>query len=130
MGLLEKETQELRELLQRYMAGELTHEKLTGACSVYARTEKRAALHLQALSLAAKHGKVSVKKELESSQFFGNGGSYLAIAESECEKLLCPEAQKHITRRECLDYSGQNQDGCEGCKNFVATRNIILGDKQ
>jgi len=127
MGLLEIEIRELRSILKDFLEGRVSAEKVGVCLNVYARTEKRASLILQAHSGMAKYGK-SYAKQVEKSQLFGGGGSVLGLVEKEQEQVFCDEQKKLITRRHCLDYSGKNQDGCCGCENFASSRKIILGE--
>jgi len=48
------------------------------------------------------------------------------------EKIECPEkSPDQITRNECLDLSGSSDkpEECDGCPEFSATRNLLLGKK-
>ena len=57
MGLLETELKEIRQDIKHFRAGRLTEEQVQTMIAMYSQTEKRMRLMLQAMALAAKHGK-------------------------------------------------------------------------
>lgn len=128
MGILESEMQLSNKITKHLMEKALTPETISQLIELQKRKATIAEHYLKYVVNAAKEK--WIRKDAEASQFVGNGASFMAIADSEIELLLCPEHQKHITRRECLDFSGKNQDACGGCKNFSTTRNILLGEKK
>ena len=126
MGLLETEIQELRVLNQRIDQGTIKPEVVNAKIAVFSQTEKRVKLYLQIMSTAAKYGDKGAVARLKNS---GLIGGQIAIESSPSLQMIpCPEMDKAITREECLDFSGsaEHLTSCQGCKEFNATRNILL----
>lgn len=127
-GLLVKEIEEIRALQERLRNGEVKIDEYRALMDGFARTEKRASMVLQAAILVAKHGrKVS---QLEAIGLVGDQAVELGMPSAEDELVYCPEANKAVSRRRCLDFSGKNVALCtEGlkCPKFGKTRELLLG---
>jgi len=46
------------------------------------------------------------------------------------EEIQCPELGKTITRAECLDYSGDHSEACQGCPEKKKTNDLLLENKE
>lgn len=48
--------------------------------------------------------------------------------EIEEEKVLCPVQDRHITRSECLDFSGnsENYESCKDCLTGLENKKLLL----
>ena len=68
------------------------------------------------------------------TNIFGLGlvssGEVISISHNtnDTETIKCPDIDKLITRAECLDYSGEeeNSKDCQSCKNFNVTRKLLI----
>jgi len=57
------------------------------------------------------------------------GDRFIPIIDPQKENISCPDANKYMTRAECLDYSGSNNGTCQSCENFGITRRLLLPEK-
>ena len=128
MGLLETELKEIRQDLKHYRAGKLSAEQVQILISIYSQTEKRMRLAMQAMAITAKHGKKHTKQLLQSN-LIGNGTAIdLSLEEIEEEKILCPLKDAHVTRAECLDFSGEAQhfEDCINCDVGLENKKLMV----
>lgn len=44
----------------------------------------------------------------------------------DIDKIKCPDRKKIMTREECLDYSSDHFDDCEGCEIGKATKDKLV----
>lgn len=68
-------------------------------------------------------------KDMQKMNLLSSSSAIDILANYEDEKVCCPEqGDKLITRKECLDYSGDNEniDQCQNCENFGITRRLLL----
>ena len=130
MGLLEVELKEIRRDIKHYRAGKLPDDQINTLIALYSQSEKRMRLMLQAMGMAAKHGKNTFNRMIKTN-LIGNGTVIdLSPEEIEEEKILCPLKDKYMTRSECLDYSGsaEHMDSCQGCEEGIANKRLLVGD--
>jgi len=130
MGLLETELKEIRQDIKHFRAKKITEEEVQTLIAMYSQTEKRMRLMLQAMALAAKHGKPHLTRMVRSN-LIGDGTVIdLSPEELEEEKVLCKLSNKHMTRAECIDFSGSkdNFDNCQGCSVGLECKRLLVGD--
>ena len=126
MGLLEQEIKEIRLMIKKYDAGEVTDEQVQTKIALYSQIEKRARLMLQAFATVAKYKKVASSRII-GSNLIGDGTAIDIIHEEE--KVKCKiRGGDLITRAECLDLSGESENykACNDCANCEATKEILL----
>ena len=130
MGLLEVELKEIRRDIKHFRAGMLAEEKIHTLIAMYSQSEKRMRLMLQAMGMAAKHGGKHMNRMIKSNLIRNGTVIDLSPEEIEEEKILCQLNDKHITRAECLDFSGSsdNMDKCSGCEEGIANKKLLVGD--
>ena len=130
MALNEMEMKELREHTKHFLAGKISAEQAQIVIGFYSQVEKRMRLQVQILGMAEKYGKRFYNRVVKAN-LIGNGTVIdLSPGEIEEENVLCPLKDAHITRAECLDYSGNtdNIDKCEGCDVGIANKKLIMGN--
>ena len=130
MGLIEEELKEIRRDIKHFRAGKLKDEEVYTLIALYSQTEKRMRLMLQAMGMAAKHGKKHLNQMIKTN-LVGNGTVIdLSIEEIEEEKVLCPVQDRHITRSECLDFSGnsENYESCKNCDTGIENKKLLIGE--
>lgn len=130
MGLLEVELKEIRQDLKHYRAGKISEEQVQTLIGMYSQTEKRMRLALKVASMASKYGKKHIKQLLQSN-LIGNGTVIdLSPEEIEEEKILCPLKGTLMTRAECLDFSGeeQNFEDCAKCDVGLENKKLMITD--
>ena len=130
MGLLEVELKEMREHRKHFLAGKLSSEQVNTLVALYSQSEKRTRLIYQVECLRAKYG-AKYQNHMMKTNLIGNGTVIdLSPEEIEEEKILCPHKDVHVTRSECLDFSGtaENMDTCAGCDEGIANKRLLVGD--
>lgn len=128
MGLIETELKEIRRDIKHFRSGKMNAEEVQTLIALYSQTEKRMRLILQVMGMAAKHGKKHLNQMIKTN-LIGNGTVIdLSIEEIEEEKVLCPVQDRHITRSECLDFSGnsENYESCKDCLTGLENKKLLL----
>ena len=67
MGLIETELKEIRQDIKHFRAGKKTPEEIQTLIALYSQTEKRMRLMLQAMAMAAKHGKKHLNRMIKTN---------------------------------------------------------------
>jgi len=77
-------------------------------------------------------GKISSEQINTLVALLSQNGTVIDLSpeEIEEEKILCPHKDVHVTRSECLDFSGttENMDTCAGCDEGIANKRLLVGD--
>lgn len=130
MGLLEREIYELRNLRRDYRHKLVDERQVNTEIAIYSQTEKRAKLLLQAHTSGAKI-KGGLMRDIFKTNLIGNGEAIdTGNEDPETDKIICPCNESLMTSGECLDYSGNHHDECDGCEIGKATKDKLLGEKQ
>lgn len=128
MGLIEEEIKEIRIMNKQFQDGKIGVESVAARVSMYAQTEKRARLMLQAFIITAKYNR-SILKKIIKTNLIGDAQAIDINVDLEKEKIVCPLTDEPITRAACLDYSGGHNNDCAGCENKKITQDRLLGEK-
>ena len=130
MGLIYRELKEIRQDIKHYRAGKISKEDAIVLIGFYNQSDKRVKNIIQAIALTGKYGKKRTK-QLFDDGIIGNGTVVdLSLEEIEEEKILCPFNDTHLTRAECLDFSGQEQhfEDCVKCNVGLENKKLLLSD--
>ena len=111
------------------MAGKVESEYVNNRLGVYAQTEKRARLLLQAYAISARYKDNShVRKLININLISDNEAIEIEDDGLENEKIKCPGKNfALIARHECLDFSGEPAfEACNNCQVGLITKKMIL----
>jgi len=127
MALISKQVRALERLLQRMDAGTISSEEVNDRCKIHNLIYNQEKIALQTMALALVPG-MSMNKIHQVGLINKNEVITTSLTDLEYEMTWCPDQDLHITRGDCLDYSGSmdhNKD-CQTCKNFKLTRNLLV----
>lgn len=72
---------------------------------------------------------VRAMKDMQRMNLLSATSAIDVLSNYEDEKVCCPEqGDKLITRQECLDFSGINENigRCQNCENFGISRRMLM----
>ena len=130
MGLIAQEIKELRRMVKLFDKGKITIEDIEIKLKIFKETHKRAKLTLDALVACSKPHRI--ESRLHDFNILSKGEFMQLPGDIEIEMLICPDQNdKHITRAECLSFSGatENVKNCQSCPNFKITRELLLPEQ-
>ena len=127
MGLIESRMNELLKITEQFESGTMNHETVKSRLDII-----RESTNLVKMIVAIKLGEAKFGKkkfaDLYDAGIIGGGSVVSTQRTLEMDMINCPELEKHITRSECLDYSGdsENVETCHDCPNFKDTRAKLI----
>jgi len=128
MAMIEQELKNLWQLQQQVQNGSADHEMVSSSMQVASQIEKRQKMILQMEILKLKFGKKALNG-LVSRGLISDEKEVIDIGVDPGENSIqCPDMDKVITRKTCLDYSGRTENikTCKTCRNFGHTRKLLL----
>lgn len=125
MGLIEQEIKEIREMAKNAMAGTMTASQASVQIGFLNQTAKRVGqiIQIAAFEIKGREGQKAYNNIVKANVI--GAGTAIEIGTVGDELIVCRErGGKCVTREECLDYSGseQNIDTCQNCEHFDQTR--------
>ena len=118
-------------MTERLENGTLNGEGVDTRIKIISHAEKLLKLAIMVKLGEAKFGKAKFQ-ELRDANMVGGGSIVSTQGSLELDMINCPDQDKHITRGQCLDYSGETKhsEDCATCENFLKTRSFLLPNAQ
>lgn len=112
---------DVQKLRQDYRSGKISLETYSNELDGICQIEK-----LANVMIKTRITEERFKKPIYDSQ------KVIIMESPESQKIKCPGNNRTIKRSTCLDWSGENPpkfEDCLACDEFVATRNLLLPEK-
>jgi hypothetical protein len=130
MGLLFEEIDMIRGLHKYLDKKDWDKNYIDAKVALLSQADKRHKTLLQIMSYAVKYkknGQRFLDRLYKTNLITEHEAISLTGIDFDKEAVLCPVLDKQMTRGECLEYSGeeQNYEDCKGCEIGTSTKRLL-----
>jgi hypothetical protein len=109
--------------LKSIMNGKYNRDQMQDANREFSDQIKLINAVIQAYGVASKNKRASIS--MEKMNLLDDHTAIDLGLPAAGDTVKCPDKDTLITREDCLDYSGDNDD-CRGCEHFAKSRELLL----